>query len=166
MAANISESGGEWLMAWKGYSSYGKSALGIDLQIDGLDELLTKIEAAGNNIDDAAADAVRQAAPILLEAQREGAARHRKGVGKYGTNEVYGALEAGHVERQANYTAIQVGIDLNKHPEAAHAVFQEYGDGHSPEFPDPFIRPSIDNNRSKIKAVMRKVLKKWGVPVE
>ena len=165
--ANTCDGSGDGLMgSWKGYSSYGKSALGIDFKVDGLDELLAKIQAAGKNIDDAVVDAVQQAAPVLLEAQKEGAARHRKGVGKYGTDAVYNALESGHVVTQGNYTAIQVGIDLEKHPEAIHAVFQEYGDGHSPEFPDPFIRPGIDMNKTKIKAIMRKVLKKWGVPVD
>jgi HK97 gp10 family phage protein len=152
--------------SWKGYSNYGTSALGIDFSFKGLDDLLNKIEMAGKNIDDAAADAVQQAATVLLEAQKEGAARHRKGAGKYGTDAVYDAIESGHVFREANFTSIQIGIDLKKHPEAAHAVFQEYGDGHSPEFPDPFIRPSVDMNRSRVKSVMRAVLKKWGVPVE
>ena len=153
-------------MAWKGYSSYGKSALGIDFKIDGLDAMLEKIEKAGNNIDDAVAAAVIEAAPILLESMKAGAGRHKKGAGKYGTDAVYDALESGHVVKQGNYTAIQVGIDIKKHPEAVHAVFQEYGDGHSPEFPDPFIRPAIDENRAKVKATMKAVLKKWGVPIE
>lgn len=153
-------------MAWKGYGSYGGSALGIDFQVDGLDELLQKIEKAGSGIDEAVSDAVKEAAPVLLEAQKAGAARHGKDSGKYGTDTVFDALESGHISREGNYTYINVGIDLKKHPEAKHAVFQEYGDGHSPEFPDPFIRPSIDENRGKVKSIMRTVLKKRGVPIE
>ncbi|MDR3644093.1 MAG: HK97 gp10 family phage protein [Clostridia bacterium] len=153
-------------MAWKGYGSYGDSALGADFQVSGLDELLEKVKKAGDSIDDAVSDAVKEAAPILLESQKDGAARHRKGAGKYGTDAVYDALESGHISQEGNYTYISVGIDLKIHPEAKHAVFQEYGDGHSPEFPDPFIRPSVDENRGKVKSAIRNVLKKRSVPID
>ena len=153
-------------MAWKGYGSYGDSALGADFYVSGLDELLEKVRKAGDSLDDAVSDAVKEAAPIILDSQKDGAARHRKGAGKYGTDAVYDALESGKVCTEGNYTYISVGIDLKKHPEAKHAVFQEYGDGHSPEFPDPFIRPSVDENRGKIKSVIRNALKKRGVPID
>ena len=126
VASDYSESGGDRLMGWKGYGSYGSSALSIDFQVGGLDELLQKIEKAGNGIDEAVSDAVKEAAPVLLESQKAGAARHRKGSGKYGTDTVFDALESGHVSREGNYTYINVGIDLKKHPEAKHAVFEEY----------------------------------------
>ncbi len=153
-------------MAWKGFGSYGGSALGADFYVSGLDELLEKIKNAGDSIDDAVSDAVKEAAPILMESQKDGAARHRKGAGKYGTDAVYDALEIDKVCTEGNYKYISVGIDIKKHPEAKHAVFQEYGDGHSPEFPDPFIRPSVDENRSKIKSVIKNTLKKRGMPID
>ena len=153
-------------MSWKGYGSYGDSALGANFYVSGLDELLEKVKKAGYSIDDAVSDAVKEAAPILLDSQKDGAAMHRKGAGKYGTDAVYDALEVEKVCTVGNYTYISVGIDLNKHPEAKHAVFQEYGDGHSPEFPDPFIRPSVDENRGKVKSIIRNALKKRGVPID
>gem|GEM_PF-6758367 len=73
-------------MAWKGYGSYGDSALGADFYVSGLDELLEKVRKAGDSVDDAVSDAVKEAAPILLDSQKDGAARHRKGTGKYGTD--------------------------------------------------------------------------------
>ena len=153
-------------MAWKGYGSYGGAALGADFYVSGLDELLEKVKNAGYSIDDAVSEAVKEAAPILLDSQKDGAARHRKGAGKYGTDAVFDALESEKVCTVGNYTYISVGIDLKKHPEAKHAVFQEYGDGHSPEFPDPFIRPSVDENRGKVKSIIRNALKKRGVPID
>ena len=152
--------------SWRGFSSYGKSALGIDFDVNGLDKYLEKIEAAGNSIDDTVAKAAREAAPTVLEKMKLGASRHRKGTGIYGTDKVYDTLASGHVVHEGNYTYIQVGIDLEKHPEAMHAVFQEYGDGHSPEFPDPFVRPAIDGSRTEVKRIMRNVLKKGGIPIE
>jgi HK97 gp10 family phage protein len=150
----------------RGYSSYGKSALGVNFSVDGLDKLLQNVYDAGNDIDDAVSEAVTAAAPVLLEAQKAGAARHRKGVGKYGTDEVYNALGSGRAVHEGNYTFIKVGVDLEKHPKAIEAVFQEYGDGHSPEFPDPFIRPAVAETRTEVRKVMRMVLKKRGVPIE
>jgi HK97 gp10 family phage protein len=154
------------MSSWRGYSSYGKSALGISLSVTGLDELYAKIEAAGNNIDDACKDAVNASLPIVEESMKEGAARHRKGVGKFGTDAVYDAIETVSAKQSGNYIYGEVGIDISKHPEAAHGVFQEYGDGHSPEFPDPFARPAIDNNRAPVKKVQRAVLSERGVQVE
>ena len=161
MVGNKSKSGGERIMGgWRGFKSYGKSALGIDFSVEGLDKLLEKIQAAGNNIDDAVGEAVKESAPVMLETMKTGAERHER------SGDVVKAIESGHLNRDGNYTYIQVGIDTNKHPEAFEAVFQEYGDGHSPGFPDPFIRPAVDENRSAVKKKMRDVLKKWGVPVE
>lgn len=166
MACNPGESGGERVMSWKGYSSYGKSALGLQLNLTGLDEYLAKVEAAGNSIDEACEDAVNEAIKVPYEAMKEGAARHKKGSGKYGTDAVYDAIEVTPAKKQGNLIYATAGIDTEKHPEAKHAVFQEYGDGHSPEFPDPFIRPAIDEHRAEIKSVERRVLKKHGVPVD
>jgi len=145
---------------------HGGSALSASLSISGMDEYLAKIKAAGNSIEEACKAAVNAATPIVEADMKLGAARHRKGVGEYGTDTVYNAIESTPAEVKGPGVSATVGIDTEKHPEAAHAVFQEYGDGHSPEFPDPFIRPAMDNNRSKIKATMKKVLKKWGVPIE
>lgn len=147
-------------MAWKGYSSYGQSALGVSISISGLDEMLAKVESAGNDVDEACKNAVNAALPIVEKSMKEGAGRHKK------TGAVYDAIEAVPAKQSGNYIYGEVGIDKQKHPEAEHAVFQEYGDGHSREFPDPFIRPALDNNRTEIRKVMRAELKKAGVLVE
>lgn len=151
-------------MAWKGYSSYGRSALGVSVQVSGLDELMAKVEQAGNDIVPACKNAVNAALPIVEKSMKDGAARHRKGAGKYGTDDVYNAIESIPAKQEGNLIYGMVGIDTEKHPEAQHAVFQEYGDGHSLEFPDPFIRPAVDNNKSKIKSTMKQELKASGIP--
>jgi HK97 gp10 family phage protein len=139
---------------------YSKSALSATISISGLDEYLAKIEAAGNSIDDACMDAVNASLPIVEKSMKDGAARHRK------TGDVVNAIETVKAKQTGNYIYGEVGIDMGKHPEAIHAVYQEYGDGHSPEFPDPFIRPAIDENKAEIKKTQRAVLKERGVPVE
>jgi hypothetical protein len=147
-------------------NAYGKSALSASITLPNLDGYLAKIQAAGNDIDSACIDAVNAALPIVEKSMKEGAERHRKGIGRYGTDEVYKAIEITPAKAEGNYIWGRVGIDMEKHPEAIHGVYQEYGDGHSPEFPDPFVRPAIDNNKAEIKAAERKVLKVMGVPVD
>lgn len=145
---------------------YGSSALSVSISMPNLDKYLEKIEAAGNSIDDACKEAVNASLPIVEKSMKEGAARHRKGAGKYGTDAVYNAIETTPAKQNGNYISGTVGIDMEKHPEAAHGVYQEYGDGHSPEFPDQFVRPAFDDNRSAVRAVERDVLKKKGVPID
>lgn len=145
---------------------YGKSALSATITMPNLDKYLAKIQSAGNDIDDACKEAVNAALPIVEKSMKEGAARHKKGVGKYGTDAVYDAIETKPAKGQGNFIYGEVGIDMKKHPEAKDGVYQEYGDGHSPEFPDPFVRPAVDDNRKAILAAERAVLKKRGVPIE
>lgn len=146
-------------MAWK-KSSYGKTALSAKFSVSGVEEFFKKIEAAGKNIDTACKKAVDATLPVIEKTMREGAERHRL------TGDVVNAIEVVGAKQQGNYIYGQVGIDLDKHPEAFEGVFQEYGDGHSPEFPDPFIRPAVDNNKKQINATIKKVLKSEGMPVE
>lgn len=141
-------------------SSYGKTALSAKFTVSGMDDFFAKIEAAGKNIDSVCKKAIDATLPIIKKTMIEGAERHRD------TGDVVNAIEVIQARQQGNYIFGQVGIDLNKHPEAFEAVFQEYGDGHSPEFPDPFIRPAVDNNRKKINKTIKQVFKKEGMPIE
>lgn len=147
-------------------AKYGKSALTCDITLPNFDEYLKKIEASGKSIDEACKKAVNACLPIVEEDMKKGAARHRKGKGKYGTDDVYNAISSKEATISGNFISGKVGIDTNEHPEAFHAVYQEYGDGHSAEFPDPFIRPAYDDNKNKIKKIQREVLRKEGVPIE
>lgn len=134
--------------------------------IPNFDGYLQKIQKAGNDIDGLCEAAVNEALPVVEKSMKEGAARHRKGTGRYGTDAVYNAIESAPAKHEGNLILGTVGIDTKKHPDAIHGVYQEYGDGHSPEFPDPFVRPAIDNNRAIITRIIRGVLKKGGIPIE
>ncbi|APM39399.1 HK97-gp10 family putative phage morphogenesis protein [Clostridium kluyveri] len=143
-----------------GYKSYGKTALGKGFQVSGIDEYLKAIEALGKNVDDAVIEAVNESVDPILEDMQEGAARHMD------KRTVYDAIEATPATKSGNTISSFVGIDMKKNPNARHAVFQEYGDGHSAGFPDPFIRPAFDNNKKRVKQIQKLVLKKWGVPTD
>ena len=143
-----------------GRESYGRTALSAKLELDGFDEFFERIEELGKNVDEACANAINEVLPIISESMKEGAERHQL------TGDVYDNIELLKARQEGNYIYGLVGIDLDKHPEAFEGVFQEYGDGHSPDFPDPFIRPAVDNNKRKINSTIKKVLKKEGIPVE
>lgn len=141
-------------------NKYGKSALSATITLPNLDKYLEKIESAGNSIDEACKEAVNAALPIVEKSMKTGAERHRK------TGAVANAIEITPAKQEGNFIYGVVGIDMQKHPEALPGVFQEYGDGHSPGFPDPFVRPAVDDNRKEILAAERAVLKKRGVPID
>ena len=142
-----------------GFSSYGKTALTAKMELSGFDEFFAKIESLGKDVDKACAKAVNAATPIIEKDMKQGAERHRV------TGDVADNIESFNAKAQGNYIFAAVGIDLAKHPEAIEGVFQEYGDGHSPQFPDPFIRPAVENNKKEIKKIIRNVLKKEGLPL-
>lgn len=139
---------------------YGKSALSVSITMPNLDKYLEKIEASGNSIDEACKDAVNAALPIVEKSMKAGAERHKD------SGAVVDAIETTRAKSEGNYIYGTAGIDMKKHPEAKHGVYQEYGDGHSPGFPDPFVRPAVDDNRKEIRAAERTVLKKKGVPID
>lgn len=141
-------------------NKYGQSALSVTITMPNLEQYLKKVEAAGNSIDDACKEAVNAAMQIVEESMKAGAERHRR------TGDVANAIETIPAKQEENYIYGTVGIDLEKHPEAKEGIYQEYGDGHSPCFPDPFVRPAIDNNRKEVLRTERSVLKKRGVPID
>lgn len=164
LARNQGESIGERIMARKknwtsrgGFSSYGKTALSASFKCDGIEEYLKKIEIAGKSVEAACKKAVNATLPTIKASMKEGAERHRD------TGDVVNAIEIVDAKQDEDYIYGSVGINLDKHPEAFEAVFQEYGDGHTPEFPDPFVRPTVDDNRKQINNIIKNTLKQEGV---
>lgn len=144
--------------SWKkrgGFKSYGKTALSADFSFKGFEELLDKIEGAGKSIEGACKKAINITLPDIEKNMKTGAERHRK------TGEVVDAIEVTKAKQEGDYIYGSVGINLDKHPEAFEAVFQEYGDGHSKRFPDHFV--SVAADRKEIRKVIRETLKKEGV---
>lgn len=138
-----------------GFSSYGKTALSASFKGEGVVDLLNKIEEAGKSIEGVCKKAINATLPDIEKNMKTGAERHRK------TGEVVDAIEVTKAKQEGNYFYGSVGINLDKHPEAFEAVFQEYGDGHSPQFPDEFV--GVAAERKKITKVIRETLKKEGV---
>ena len=132
-----------------------KGAMSLRLQVDGLDELLEKAKTAGANIDSAIQSALERSASIVRASMMAGAMRHER------TGEVVDAIEAQPVviDENGRYV-VEVGVDVDAHPDALHAMYQEYGDKHSPGFPDPFSDPAFRQNQAKIKALQRRIIER------
>ena len=142
------------------HSTVGKSTLGFSFHLDGLDKYFENIQNAAGNIDEACAEAIDEGLKLVLQSAKEGAHRHRQ------TGEVEDNIEMQPAEIKGNYITGRVYVDFEKHPEALEGLFQEYGDGHSPQFPDPFMRNSLDHNKAAANALIKKVLKRRGFPLE
>lgn len=147
-------------------------ALRGTFKLTGVEEYLKKVQEAGNNIDDAVKEAIKESAKPILDEMKSGASRH--GIGEHTTpkgytykrtGEVLDSLEITDIKTDGNFIYAEVGVNEEKAKEGAWvAVFQEFG---SPTFPaDPFIRPAFDNNKSRVKSIQKGVLKRWGVPIE
>ena len=134
-------------------------AIRVQFKLNGLEEYLSNVNKVGNDIVQATKEAIEESVKPIVEEMKVGAEPHIL------TSKVYNAIEATPVKVDGNKIYSDVGINEEKAKEGAWtAVFQEFGSPHFPK--SPFIRPAFDNNRSKIKSAQRKILKKWGVPVD
>jgi HK97 gp10 family phage protein len=140
--------------------TYGKNALGHGIELTGIDEYLKKIQNIGGNIDNVVMEAINESVKPIEKSMIEGAMRHKD------NGDVVNSIEAQAAVRDGNIISAKVGIDLQKHPDGFHAVYQEYGGHQDKSFPDPFIRPAFDLNKNKVKSIQRKILKKAGIPMD
>jgi HK97 gp10 family phage protein len=127
-------------------------------ELKGLDEYLARVQTAGNNVDDAVAEAVKESAKPILKDIEEWANKHK----------LTGATEKGvdlsDVQKEGNQTFVDVGINTEKSPGAWHAVFVEYGT--PTQAADPGIRKAFSDNKSKVKKIQKEVLAREGIPVD
>lgn len=138
--------------------AYGKNALNASFELKGLEKYLEMAQSLGKAIDDVATEAINASLAIIEKDMIAGAERHKDKGG------VLKAIKVKKAKQSGGYIYGEVGIFVDENPEALHAVFQEFGDGHSPGFPDPFIRPSFDENKSEVKKIQRKILSGQDVP--
>lgn len=142
----------------------------------GLDEWLQNVERAGVDIDAATARAVDAGADVALVGMRR---RVRKRTGRLAAH-----LDRSSVKQEGNVFTADVGLlDLGKPlrnygarrkdskrrgknrkqwpQEFLYGVFQEFG---SPKMAaQPYIRPTFDGDKGKIRAAERESLKKDGM---
>lgn len=124
-------------------------------------------KAKADELDDVAYECVQAAQDIQYDAMVEGLKRHRK------TGDAISSLEKKPIQRDANRTYTDLRIELKRGNNDAFwgAWAQEYGSkvkksGKIRFVKDPWMRPAIDNSKSKIEAAWRGIMQRRGYPTK
>jgi HK97 gp10 family phage protein len=126
------------------------------LELNGFEEYLARVKAAGDNINGAAAKAVEASAePIAADVERW-ALEH-----KISGDVLRGVIKPS-VNVDGNDITCEVGI--SGEGESWHAVFVEYGSPHNKA--DPGIRAAFESNKKKARQIQVQMLKQEGAPVD
>ncbi len=123
------------------------------LETSGFSDYLERIIQAGQNIDQAADEALIAGGDILLEGMLRRVPRD--------TGNLAAHLERSEPEQDGNFHSLTVGISKNADAETArYAGAQEYG--WRPDHPaQPYIRPTIDEDMRSARAAMREIFEKF-----
>jgi len=125
-------------------------------ELSGLDEYLKKVQAAGRNVEEVAAQAVKASVQPIYEDLKDWIDEHRL------TGATAKGLSVSELKREGGRIYVEIGIDTTDAPLAWHAVFVEYG---TPKVPaDPGIRMAFQGNRSRVRTIQKKILVKGGIP--
>ena len=127
-------------MAVRGTFTIGKS----------IEELMEQLRQAGADLDAAAGDAVAAAGDALLTEMVE-----RVPVDTGNLRDHLRRTEPAH---DGNYVWVEVGLDRRADAETArYGTVQEYGAADTPA--QPYIRPALDNGKTKARRAMVSALK-------
>lgn len=128
----------------------------VSFELSGLDELLKRVQAAGNNVDDAVKEAVKHGGIPVYEDIKAWAEKHEL------TGTTLQGVALSEVQHNGNYFYVEIGIDDAQSEGAWHAVFVEYGTPH--QAADPGIRNAFSQNKGKVKKIQKNILIKEGIP--
>jgi hypothetical protein len=122
--------------------------------LNGLDDYLEKIAAAGIEVDEAVAQAMNESAPIV------GDEMHRllRASSETWTGATERTLFKTAAKREGNYTFVELGADTSRDPAG---IYKEFGVPR--QAAEPFIRPAFANMRTRWRNAMKKILTELGV---
>jgi HK97 gp10 family phage protein len=125
--------------------------------LKGLSEYLEKIVQAGEDVDEAAARAVTAGGDVLVQGMQGRVAVL--------TGNLKEHISRTEPVRDGNYTYIDVGVldgeNLADADTARYGNAQEFGTASMPAH--PYIRPAIDEDKSKVRAAERAALEQDGI---
>lgn len=130
----------------------------VRFEVKGIEEYLDKIKKAGRSVDETVKQAIQESAKPIYEDIKAWAEKHRR------SGDVSEGINVSEVQQEGFNFFVEVGVDTNKSPNSWHAVFTEYGT--PTQDADPGIRPAFSSNKSKVKAIQKKILAQGGVPTE
>jgi HK97 gp10 family phage protein len=121
----------------------------FSLELSGFDEFLEKLKELGQDVDKAAARALEAGAAVAVAGMQSRVA--------IDTGNLKEHLGAGKVVLDGNRSTIEVGLVKPDAKTARYAMVQEYGSANVRAH--PYIRPTLAEDKSKIRAAMRAELK-------
>jgi HK97 gp10 family phage protein len=119
------------------------------LDLSGFDEFLEKLQQIGEDVDAAAARALEAGAAVAAAGMQRRVA--------VDTGNLQEHIQAGPVELDGNNSTIEVGIISADGKTVRYAMVQEYGSANVKAH--PYIRPTMAEDKAKIRAAMRAALK-------
>lgn len=129
----------------------------IRFEVTGFDEYLKKIQAAGRNVEEVAAQAVKASVQPIYQDLKDWIDDHKL------TGATAKGLSVSDIKREGGRIFVELGIDTTDAPLAWHAVFVEYG---TPKVPaDPGIRLAFNDNKARVRTIQKKILVRGGIPI-
>jgi len=129
----------------------------VSFELTGLDDMVKRIQEAGNNIEKVVSEAVEAGAVPVYNDLKAWVEKHKL------TGATAKGLTLSEVKKDGGRIWVEIGISTEDAPLAWHAVFVEYG---TPKMKaDPGIRPAFSGNRAKVRTIQKKILVKGGIPI-
>jgi HK97 gp10 family phage protein len=122
--------------------------------LSNLEEYLEKIAAAGQDVDQACAEALEEAAPIVTKKMHE----DLRASSETWTGATDATIEQAQAQREGNYTFVE--ITAGGAP-AEQAFYKEFGTAR--QAAEPFFRPSFTNRRHLWRNALKAALKARGM---
>ncbi len=122
-------------------------------KLKGFDEYLQVIADAGASVDDAAENAVVAGADVLLDGMQRRVPKD--------TMNLHDHLKRTQPKREGNFISVQVGIIEADAETARYGNVQEFGSATMKA--QPYIRPTLDGDKAKMRRAQRQSLEADGV---
>lgn len=122
-----------------------------NVELEGVDEILNKLQQMGTNISRLENKALKNAAePVLADAKATSAFNDRSGNLRKG-------LKISNVKNKEGVKHILVGIDKGDNSKIFYGKFIEFGTSKMPA--RPFLQPAYEKNKQNIKGIIAETLK-------
>ena len=122
-------------------------------KLKGFDEYLQVIADAGKSVDGAAEKAVIAGADVLLAGMQRRVPKD--------TLNLHDHLKRTQPKREGNFVSVQVGVLEADADTARYGNVQEFGSATMKA--QPYIRPTLDGDRAKMRRAQREALEADGV---
>lgn len=122
-----------------------------DIELEGVDEILNKLQQIGNNISRLENKALRSAAqPVLDDAKSSNSFNDRSGNLRKG-------LKISNIKNKEGVKYVLVGVDKSDNSKIYYGKFLEFGTSKMPA--KPFMQPAYEKNKDNIQKTIAETLK-------